>query len=170
MICEICGKDVPRTFSVEIEGATMKTCKACAKFGTPVKDKGKGSTSSSTPADRREVLRKVMEKRERMKRGRDIYEDIKEEIVGDYPDMVRRARNQQGMTREELAKKINEKESVIAKVESGNMLPDESLRKKLERTLHLKLTQEISKKHVTNYHDEDEGMTLGDWIIKDEKK
>ena len=39
MICELCGKDVPRLHKVVIEGVIMNVCDECAKFGKEAEEK-----------------------------------------------------------------------------------------------------------------------------------
>jgi putative transcription factor len=91
------------------------------------------------------------------------------ELAEDYPKRISKARSKKGLTQEDLAKQINEKKSVISRLESGEMRPSDKLIKKLERTLDIKLKErmefqiEESKKKLTSG-----GVTLGD-LIKMEK-
>jgi putative transcription factor len=65
------------------------------------------------------------------------------ELAMDYSTRVKKARMAKGWTPEDLGKKINEKKSLITKLEAGEIKPNEKLRKKLERTLGIKLTEEL---------------------------
>jgi putative transcription factor len=53
--------------------------------------------------------------------------------------MIREARMKKGFTHEQLAIKMSEKASLLKKVETGALKPDELLAKKLERYLQIKL-------------------------------
>jgi putative transcription factor len=66
--------------------------------------------------------------------------DEMDEVVQDYDDRIRTARESQGLTQEELAKQLNEKASLIRKLERGDVLPSDSVQRKLERALGLDLT------------------------------
>ena len=91
-----------------------------------------------------------------------------EDIISDYSPVIRKAREERGWTQEELALKIKVKASLIRKVERGEILPEDSLRKKLENALGIKLTERVSNDIM-----EDSGMfkgtTLGD-IVKIKRK
>jgi len=60
-------------------------------------------------------------------------------VVEDFPSIVRDARLTLGLTQKELAAKINERASVIQKVEVGKLTPDLKLARKLERILRVNL-------------------------------
>ena len=66
-------------------------------------------------------------------------------------------------SQEDLAKKLNERKSVIAKLESKTMYPDDNLTKKLERTLGIKLIEAAEAVQVDSKANS-RGMTLGDYI------
>ena len=157
MICELCGRDVPRLRKVVIEGVILNVCDECAKFGKEIRD---GEIPSEVKYVPPEVIRERIERKKKRK-----YRDIDEEevLVEDYPERIRKAREKLGMTQEELAKKILEKKTVISKLERGEMHPDEKLIKKLEKALGIKLTEKVT----TTYRKEEKkvrGLTIGDLI------
>lgn len=161
MQCEICGVEVigkPR--KVVVEGSEVEVCGKCAQYGT--------APQSWSP-----VSKKVAPVRNtpapRVKRPKtNPYNNMGEEIIPDYSQVIREARGKKGWTQEELALKIKVKVSLIRKVERGEILPEDSLRKILENTLGIKLTE-----RVTNDIMEEGGMfkgtTLGD-IVKIKRK
>ncbi|MCD6275734.1 MAG: TIGR00270 family protein [Thermoplasmata archaeon] len=158
MICELCGRDVPRLKKVIIEGVILNVCDECAKFGKEIKGNEIPKDVKYLPP---EIVRERVE-RKRRRRGRD-YLDEEEVLIEDYPRVIREARERLRMTQEELAKKILEKRTVISKLERGEMRPDEKLIKKLEKALNIKLKEKISpiyrkeeKKTTT--------LTLGDLL------
>lgn len=61
------------------------------------------------------------------------------EIIENYPTLIRKAREKQKLGQAELGKRIGEKVSVIQKLETGRLTPDEVLAKKLEHALKIKL-------------------------------
>ncbi len=163
MRCEMCGKEVPYLKTVVIEGALLKVCEDCAKFGKEVspKEAKKYARGSAAIAERLKI-------REKRMREKDVLES--EEVLDpDFPDKVRSARMRLGLSQEDLAKKINEKHSVIAKVEHGDLVPDENLRKKLEKTLGISLMVKVEPVHVQKKSEHRRGLTLGD-LIKLEKQ
>jgi putative transcription factor len=159
MICEMCGSDVPRTKFVTVEGATMHVCSKCEKFASSdaVKTE-KGQVMMPSVADR-------LVSRQRRQKERDVYASGEEkELALDYPERIKEGRRRKGLTQEELAKQINERKSVIIKVESGEMRPDDKLVRKLERALAMSLKEVYESDAGTEKKAYTQGMTLGDFI------
>ncbi len=71
-----------------------------------------------------------------------------------------------GWKREELAKKINEKLSIIEKLEKGNIRPDDQLVSKLEKALRVKLRERIEQAQPAK-KEESRPLTLGDLIKRE---
>jgi uncharacterized protein (TIGR00270 family) len=65
------------------------------------------------------------------------------------------------LTREEFSKKINERESVIRRIEKEEMRPSESLTKKIENFLKIKLTEVYEKKKIRE-RPKKGSLTIGD--------
>lgn len=155
MACELCGKEVNDTTTVKVEGSQMEVCEECKKYGKEVLTSEKKSQSTQ------EVLQRIKDKQSRG--TSDDYEETTEELALDYSERIESARLENDLTQEELAKKINEKKSVIAKLEREDMRPSENLREKLENTLNIKLTEKI-KSAPTKTTEKTEGLTIGDLI------
>jgi len=135
MNCELCGKDSGILKKTLIEGSTLSVCAECARFGTLVQESAvkdqKGPLESSPVSKKRWV-------------GKDVFEEAsKKELAVDYPQRIKRARLSKGWTPEEFGKVINEKRSIITKLESGELKPDERLTSKLQRTLNIKLMEDV---------------------------
>jgi putative transcription factor len=137
MICELCGKKVTFTKKVTIEGVELEVCSECAKFGIEAKKPAKKEEPAAKP-----IITQRLEVRERRGKPRDIYESgMREELVDDYTSRIRNARSQKGMSQKDLAMKLNEKLTVLSKVEAGDMRPDDKLVAKLEKELAIKLKE-----------------------------
>ena len=57
----------------------------------------------------------------------------------DYAAVLRKARETSGLTQEQLGMKLNEKSSVVGKLESGKLKPSVALAKKLEHLMKIRL-------------------------------
>ena len=117
-------------------------------------------------------MKERIEKRERRRKGRDIYTQIGTELASDYDVRIRKARQRMGLDQKKLAAKIQEKKSIIAKLETRSMRPDDRLMKKLEGALGIKLTEEIEVENVRKTSSSG-SFTIGDLIMmkmKDKKK
>jgi putative transcription factor len=140
MLCEMCGKEVALTNRIRIEGTVLSVCPDCEKFGTRVDPvpppsgvPGRAPVPMGTPATRTSLSGRRMEER-------DLYTEIGElELAPDWPKRVRLAREAMGWTPEDLGKKLNEKKSVVLKLESGGIHPPDALVRKAERVLKTRL-------------------------------
>ena len=158
MICEMCGKKVSSLKAILIEGSTLNVCGNCARFGKATKPE-----IAATPVE----IAQRLELREKRLRTKNVFENIENELVDDYAKKIRDARTKMNLTPEELGKRINEKKTVITKIESKSMRPDENLIKKLETTLNIKLTEKTKTEKVETKRTGGE-LTIGD-LIKREK-
>ena len=134
MQCEVCGQRIigkPRI--VIIEGAKMMVCERCSSLGSPyIEPEAK---KGAYPTVLRRRLKKVTAAKKPSPRM--ILEDL--EVVEDFGRVVRKARERMNLSHEDLGRRIGEKVSVLKKVESGRMIPDLKLARKLEHALKIKL-------------------------------
>ena len=158
MICELCGADVPRLKNVAIDATILSVCTDCSRFGDEV----------ATPALRQSTMPPIiaqrLEMRQRRMTPRDVYTQAGElELADDFPQRIRQAREARGWKQADLGAKINERVSVIAKLESGAISPGDALVRKLERELGIALKERVQpvavKKQAARA-----GLTLGDLV------
>jgi putative transcription factor len=90
-------------------------------------------------------------------------EEIETILVDSYGKLIVKAREKKKLNREEFAKKINEKLSVIKRVESEEMEPDDTLTEKIERFLEIKLKVLYEEKPIGKKEVKGE-LTLGDVV------
>ena len=167
MVCELCGKDVTFCKKVMIEGVLLEVCAECAKFGTDAKKR------QPVEAGPQPIIEQRLERRERRFTPKDVYaEGGAEELVDDYPARIRNARSKIGMTQKDLALKLNEKQTIISKIESGSMRPDEKLIRKLQKELGIVLKEKVrveEQERVVPRATGSGGLTLAD-LIRASKK
>lgn len=150
MNCEVCGRPIDRPVEAEIEGVMVKACGRCARFGTI-----KRSYPSKAGA----------RKPKRSAGGPGFKAKEKGlECVDDYNDIIRTAREKKGMKREDLGRIMNEKVSVIARLESGTMVPDIKLARKIENALGIKILEAQEDEKVSSSTSSSGGLTIGDLI------
>lgn len=123
---------------VVIEGAKLTVCGSCAKHGqstwepapprpNPIPQlQGQGATAYSGPIH---IKKRVIKARV----------DTSKEIVADYAEVIKQAREDAGLSVEDLGMKINEKASVLRKIELGKITPNNQLIARLEHTLKITL-------------------------------
>jgi len=83
-------------------------------------------------------------------------------IKSNFHLLVKNERTKRNLTQEELAKKLNEKESIIKRIEDG-WEPSLDVIKKLERFFNINLTEEIEEKQIEKKTDKTE-LTIGDIV------
>lgn len=87
-----------------------------------------------------------------------------EEIATDYDERIRNARESRGLSQEELADTLNEKTSLIRKLERGETLPSDSVQRKLERELDISLAEGSDDTDAEWSSDSSTTTTLGDVV------
>jgi len=154
--CEVCGRKIHGSpIRAMIEGAKLTVCTECSKHGKIIYEE---------PAPRQEPARKpfapIPAKRQALK----ATVDTTQEIVEGYDSKIRQAREKLGISHEELGKKINEKESVLRKIETGKMTPNNQLVTKLEHILKIKLLVPVAEEKATQPMPKAQNreLTLGD--------
>ena len=155
--CERCGRKAKLTL-VMIEGAEMYLCPDCSKYGKPVERKTEPkpvSRPKPSPAFSRPKKADALSGREK-------------ELADDYPRRIQRGREKLGLSREDLGRKINERVSIISKLEHGEMHPSDTLIKKLENALNIELLETVEDYTYTPKA-ESSGMTLADFIVTKKK-
>jgi len=160
----MCGKEMASLLPVRIEGTILSVCRDCARFGDNVKSGGKQQNAEPS------VIQARLQNRERRMKTKDVYETGEEsiELAEDYSKRIKEAREKMGWKQEELAAKMNERESIVHKLESGGMHPDDALIKKVEKTLNIKLKEKVMIT-ATETAAKGQGLTMGD-LIKDAMK
>jgi putative transcription factor len=148
MMCEICGRPIKgKAKEVLVENAKLIVCKNCARYGTAVRDRPRKSTRKPISNPAREEF------------------EIKEE----YASIIRKARERKELTQKDLARKINEKESVVHRVETGHMRPSRKLARKLESALDIELMEKVKEPEVVHRRSHFDELTIGD-IIRIKKR
>ncbi|WP_247728595.1 multiprotein bridging factor aMBF1 [Halovivax limisalsi] len=147
--CEMCGAETTAPKKIKVEGAKLDVCADCTDFGTEVQtasstsststkystgssDSGGGDGSASTASS--------AGGRSGGGSSRSDMFDEMDELVSDYDDRIRRAREDAELSQSDLANELNEKASLIRKLERGETLPSDSVQSKLERFLDISLT------------------------------
>ena len=144
--CEVCGRQANEPLKpVVIEGTIFRVCSPCSRRGKPY-NPGFSKTSDSPfmKSSVQRTFRQPFPKNQpevKKRRSQTNRIQLTDETVlsQDFGRMIREARMKRGFTHEQLGIKMSEKASLLKKVETGALKPDELLAKKLERILNIKL-------------------------------
>ena len=87
------------------------------------------------------------------------------ELIEGYGNIIRNARRIQDLSHEDLGKNIGERVSVLQKIETEKMVPDQRLTRKLEHTLKIRLLKPIDNvKSQSDLTTKPLKLTLGDVV------
>ncbi len=145
MDCELCGRPNANAIAI-VEGVQMNVCEKCEKHGKVI---SKSYDEDKKP--KQQISKKEIE------------------LVDDYADRIKDARNKKGMTIRQLAAAVAEKESYMDRIEKEETTPTESTARKLEKFLNIKLLHEVELSANKNVLKRNDAITLGD-IIEIKKK
>ena len=139
--CDMCGKQ-GGLVTAEVEAVDMNVCQNCVRFGK-VKRK----------ADSVRVPQKKM------------HQEPSFRVMGNYASVLRQAREKQGLSQEDFARFLQEKESIVAKWEQGRMPPSVEIARRLEKTLGVSLVvEDMEQSFERDKNVRADGFTLGDFI------
>lgn len=162
MRCEVCGHKIyGKPQRVIIEGAKLTVCNQCAKHGTAHWEEPTPKMKMPKP---KATLQPI---RTQSKKPPEITVNTSLELVENFDMKTRQAREKLGLTHEELGKRINEKVSVLRKIETRRITPDNKLAAKLEHALKIQLIAPSSEEKIppTNIpKPASRKLTLGDLI------
>ena len=91
-----------------------------------------------------------------------------EELVENFNEIIRKEREKRGWSQKELAKRIQEKESLIRKIENAEITPEKEIIEKLERLFNIKLREKVQEVKVNL--SKKLTPTLGDIVVIKKKK
>uniref|UniRef100_A0A7J2TJ97 TIGR00270 family protein n=1 Tax=Archaeoglobus fulgidus TaxID=2234 RepID=A0A7J2TJ97_ARCFL len=148
MNCEICGKKIrPPGYRIVVEGAEVRVCASCKKYGSEI-----------SIAKQAEVKRIVIKKKKPQTKV-----EFKEELVENFNLIIRAEREKRGWSQEQLAKKIQEKESLIKKIENAEITPDPKVVEKIEKLFGIKLRETVQEVKISRSSQAE--VTLGDVVV-----
>jgi putative transcription factor len=164
--CEVCGRKIHGSpIRAIIEGAKLTVCVECSKYGKIIREEevelGQRAPKKVTAPFSARIQKKNVEAKV----------EITQEVVEGYHAKIRQAREKLGLSHEELGKKINEKASVLSKLETGKMTPNNVLVTKLEHALKIKLLVPIKEEKISHEMPKlpNRETTLGDLIQLNKK-
>lgn len=147
--CEMCGVQIPRSQArtAYVEGTVLWVCSLCYSRLS----RSRSTTSSTQGINRRSAITISIRKPQQSqpytgytaqktavtrKKSQDL---VKYELVEDYAQRIKSARERLGWSVSTLAEKVKESVTTIKRIESGKLRPTIDLAKRLEEVLRIKL-------------------------------
>jgi putative transcription factor len=166
--CEVCGRKIyGKPYRVIIEEAKLTVCTECSKHGKIIWEEEPQPKTTMPKTQTAVPPLKIQSKKPVA-----TTVDTTQELVENFHIKIRQAREKLGISHEDLGKKINEKVSLLRKIETGKMTPDNLLVTKLEHTLKIKLLAPTSEEKISQLKipkSASRELTLGDLIKLDKK-
>jgi len=129
--CEICGTPIKDYGErVYVEGNLLTVCRTCSKRGKPSNERQNNQKRVSAGPKKIVLPNKI------------TFNDSTI-LINNFSEVIRKSRMKQGLTHEQLGILIKERASLLRKIESGSLKPDEKLTKKLERYFRINLYFEV---------------------------
>lgn len=149
MYCEVCGKQKPSLITVKVGKSYLKVCEDCKVIGTPVQ------IQETRPIRPVKKVPLTIPK---------VAKEMQLSIREDYAQEIRKARERMGITQDMLASMLNEKLSIIKKIESGKLKPTIELAKKIEKALKINLLESEEFEEIGSKMSSSKEVTLGDIV------
>ena len=165
--CPICGGKIwGRGQKVLIEGAKLTVCQSCAQYGVKIKSVPKAGNKVNPDYAKSKSSAK--------KKAYNKQIDDGLEIVADYVSKIRNARNSRGLNQDQFAQKLNEKPSLLRRIEAGKVEPTIKLAKKIEQIYEIILVKKVDETEPSTtqnkYMKKSGSTSLGDIAIVKRKK
>lgn len=165
--CPVCGSIIwGKGQRILLEGAKITVCHNCAQHGIKIQ-KISTSTHIKSSFSRDRAIRP---KHQDLKKPR--IDDL--EIIPDYAKKIRNARNTLGLNQDQFAQKLNEKPSLLRRIETGKVEPTIKLAKKIEDVYNIKIIKKVTEieADVSNnkYMKKTSRTSLGDIAFIKKKK
>jgi putative transcription factor len=164
--CPICGGIIwGKGQYVLLEGAKIVVCQSCAQHGTKIYERPKPSQQKKSSYSRTSTSKKS-------KTRKDTFDNF--EIVPDYAKRIRNTRNSRNLNQEQFAQKLNEKPSLLRRIEAGKAEPTIKLARKIEQIYHIKLLKKVDDMEASvnssKYMKKSGSSSLGDIAFVKKKK
>src|SRR3989338_6150536 len=130
MNCDLCGKE-GELYKALVEGSQLTVWGSCAKYG-----KVMGRARTALPEKKRAAEQPPRK------------EEAIELVIADFGKLLKAKREQLGLSQKDFAQKIAERESVLHRMETGEVTPTLDRARELERMLGMKLVEQIKDEPV----------------------
>lgn len=124
-----------------VDRSVLSVCSSCERFGRPL-DVPAGQGRPQVPAGNVPL---ALEKRKKTQGRADVFsaDAMRVELVEDFAQRIKTARERKGWTRQDLGGRVGEREVVVARFENGSLHPPDDVARRLERELGITLFEAV---------------------------
>jgi uncharacterized protein (TIGR00270 family) len=130
-VCELCGNERVSTRKTRTSTTIIDCCNKCVE------------SLGLSPINENKSSSNIITKPSISKNNNYLVGTETEELIPNFHIKIRKEREERGWDIEQLAKKINEKVNTIQKIENGNRMTDNTI-KKISKALDINLYSSIS--------------------------
>lgn len=162
--CEMCGREIDAKSAkkVVIEGSPLIVCPDCySKLSRKTVVREDSISASMSTLKPRHLIKAS---RNRVSASPRITHVESYEIVENYHQLIKNARERLGWSQEILASKVGESVNTIRRIESGKLKPTLELARRLERVLKVKLIEPVVESSEYSSPSASEDLTIGDLL------
>lgn len=149
-VCELCGKIVDKTITIQVAGTNMQSCMSCKGLGKEVDVAPQGKNAHSFY--RRKKANVILG------------------VVDNYSSILNSALARKGFNIQQLGRAVNIKESTLNKYFTGKLKPDVDTSRKLENFLEITILEEKEEVNPQDFLDDStedsSSLSLGDLLKK----
>jgi putative transcription factor len=165
--CPVCGSIIwGKGQRVLLEGAKITVCHNCAQHGIKIQ-----KPPATTPY-KKPYTRDKFSSSKQQKLKKPVVDNL--EIIPEYAKKIRNVRNSLGLNQDQFAQKLNEKPSLLRRIEAGKAEPTIKLAKKIENVYKIKILKKVDEIEVSTqdskYMKKSTGTSLGDIAFIKKKK
>lgn len=141
--CEVCGRESGNISIIDIESVELRACPRCSEGKKVIRRPGAGAATRITMQQPKE----------------------EDKLVQDFGERMRKGREAMNLPLKVVAEMLNEKHSLLLRIEEQKTMPSVALTKKLERFLGIKLMEEKDIESTPSGQGKGGKATLGDFIV-----
>lgn len=171
--CEMCGQNKETLTETKVSQALLNVCDSCSSLGTdveqpetddsqPTADSEKTTQQSETNGTQSSMSNNTPKKTQQR------FDDSAAPLAPGYGKLLETARNKRDLTIKELADELNEKASLLRKLESEEKQPTAALQEKLENYLSVSLSEKNEGSQESYENKDGIHTTIGDKLDLDD--
>jgi putative transcription factor len=148
--CELCGRKTDAASVVEVEGVEFRVCEKCVvgkkviyKHQMHDNARGRRPQQQTVPKEDQFIL------------------------VANYGEVIRKARERMDLPLKVVAEMLNEKHSLLLRIEEERAKPTQDLVKKLEKFLEVSLMEKQEQQGEGRSSPSTKQATLGEFVKED---
>ena len=109
MQCELCGRECSCRPAM-VDGVRMMVCPGCMKHGKGI------AVETNTPSESRPILNRIRRPKEK-----DVYKGMDKELVSNFKDIIKSARQKKDLSREEMTQEIKNRKRIVEWMNTANI-------------------------------------------------